>query len=261
MKVGIVTYQIGAEWDLPMLIEKCEAAGIEGVEPRTTHAHAVELELSSAERAEVKKRFDDSSVKLAGLGSVCEYDAIDPEEVKQNIEATREWVKLAADLGCPGVKVRPNKDHQADGVPLERTLEQIGLALRECGEFGRDYGVEIRLEVHGRVTCEPKNCKTILDVCDHSNVYACWNCNPQADIVNGSIADNLNLLKDRIGLVHTRDLIVDYPWLELAEGLLSVGYEGYVLAEIPASPDPERVMSYYRALWLAYWDLAKSRRV
>ena len=29
------------------------------------------------------------------------------------------------------------------GVPRQKTLEQIGIALRECGTFARDYGVEI----------------------------------------------------------------------------------------------------------------------
>ena len=29
-------------------------------------------------------------------------------------------------------------------------------------------------------------------------------------------------------------------------------HDGYTLAEIPESPDPERVLRYFRALWLAY---------
>jgi hypothetical protein len=28
-------------------------------------------------------------------------------------------------------------------------------------------------------------------------------------------------------------------------------YDGYTLAEIPESKDPERLMKYYRALWVA----------
>src|SRR2546425_8845204 len=46
-----------------------------------------------------------------------------------------------------GVKVRPNgipKD-----APLDKTLEQIGKALAECGKIGADSGVEIwRSEEH-----------------------------------------------------------------------------------------------------------------
>ena len=48
------------------------------------------------------------------------------------------------------------------GVELRTTHAQIGLALRECGEFGSAQGVEVRLEVHGRVTCQPANIRNIF---------------------------------------------------------------------------------------------------
>ena len=86
MKLGIVTYNIGKDWDLDTLIANCEETGFDGVELRTTHAHGVEVELSAAERTAVRKRFGDSKVEIVGLGSAFEYDAIDPEELKQHIE-------------------------------------------------------------------------------------------------------------------------------------------------------------------------------
>ena len=63
------------------------------------------------------------------------------------------------------------------GVPEEKTLEQIGRALRELGDFARDHGQVIRLEVHGTGTAFPPNIKKILDVADHPSVGACWNSN------------------------------------------------------------------------------------
>ena len=252
MKLGLVTYLMAAEWDVPTIIEKCEATGFQGVELRTTHAHKVEVDLTAEERAEVKKRFEDSNVELAGLGSAFEYHSADPDEVRQNIEGTNEYVKLAADVGAPGVKVRPNGLQLNAGIPEEKTLEQIGLAVRECGEFAKDYGVEIRMEVHGKDTCEVPRCKTIMDVADHDNAFLCWNSN-QADVIDGSVSANFESVKDKIRLVHMRDLIVEeYPWRELLGLLNGIGYEGYTLAEIPGSDDPERVMKYYAALWKAY---------
>ena len=43
MKLGIVTYNIGKDWDLDTLIANCEGTGFDGVELRTTHAHGVEV--------------------------------------------------------------------------------------------------------------------------------------------------------------------------------------------------------------------------
>ena len=121
MKLGIVTYNIGKDWDLDTLIANCEETGFDGVELRTTHAHGVEVELSASERTAVRKRFDDSKVEIVGLGSAFEYDAIDPEELKQHIEGTKEYIRLAHDLGVSGIKVRPNKIHADEGVEIETT--------------------------------------------------------------------------------------------------------------------------------------------
>jgi len=254
MRLGLVTYNLAKDWDLPTIIEMCEQTGFEGVELRTTHAHGVEVALSKAEREEVKKRFADSEVELAGLGSAFEYDAVDPEEVLKNIEGTKHYVKLAADVGAPGVKVRPNRLHVDEGVPKEKTLEQIGHALRQCGAFAKDYGIEIRLEVHGHETCLLPNIRTVLDAADHDNVFVCWNSNPSDRDENGSIDANYALVCGEIRLVHITDLAnPDYPWRRLFELLAADGYEDFTLAEIgQPSCEPERFMRYYRALWLAY---------
>jgi len=149
--------------------------------------------------------------------------------------------------------VRPNKVHDDEGVPREKTFEQIGLALRECGAFAADFGVQIRLEVHGRVTCEPPHIARIMDHAAHDNVFVCWNSNMQ-DVVDGSIDENFSLLKEKIRLVHITELWSEYPWGRLFELLKQNGYEGFCLAEIPESPEALRLMRYYRGLWRALVD-------
>ena len=248
MKLGIVTYNIAKDWDIDTIIEKCEATGIEGVELRTTHAHGVEVTLSPAKREEVKKKFADSKIELAGLGSAFEYHALDKDVVRKNIDGTKDYVVLARDVGAPGVKVRPNGLQEQAGIPVGKTLEQIGLALRECGEFAKDYGVQIRLEVHGRGTSYVPHIRKILDIANHDNVVACWNSN-QGEVENGSIKQYFDLLAGRIGLVHMRDLVAGYPWAELLGLLKKSGYQGFCLAEIAGSPEPERILKYYRAVW------------
>ena len=250
-KLGLVTYQLAKDWDVDTIIANCIEAGFDGVECRTTHAHGVEVSLSALQREEVKAKFAQSPVTLAGLGSAFEYDAVEVDELRTHIEGTKEYVQLAADVGCPGVKVRPNKVHVDEGVPIEKTLEQIGKSLGECGAFARDLGVEIRLEVHGRVTCEPQHIRTILDHADSDNVFACWNSNMQDRDESGSIDANYRLLEKDIRLVHITELWSEYPWRRLFELLNGSGYDGFTLAEIPESADAVRLMKYCRALWLA----------
>lgn len=257
MKLGLVTYNLAKDWDISTIIEKCSASGLEGVELRTTHAHGVELSLTPQQRAEVRKRFADSPITLVGLGSTYEYHSADPAELKRNIEGTKEYTRLAADVGAQGVKVRPNGVQDEKGIPREKTYEQIGRAFDECAAYAADYGVELRMEVHGWVTQEPDNFAQIMAHVKHPNAKVCWNCNPPDVDNSGSIEGNFRRLADRIGLVHMRDLYVkDYPWRELVRLLRGHGYRGFCLLEIPESAEPDRIMGYCRALWDAYNDLA-----
>jgi len=254
LKLGTVTYNIAKDWDLPTLVKNLGDTGFDGVELRTTHKHGVEISLSAAARAEVRKRFEDSPVKIGGLGTTCEYQSADPAVLRKNIDETKEWVQLARDIGSPSVKVRPNG--LAKDVPEERTLEQIGRALRECGAFAIDHGVKIQLEVHGDITSRVPRIRKILDIGgNHPGVRVCWNSN-QTDLLDGGFDANFRLVRDHIGQVHMRDLFLEeYPWRQLLTALTDMRFDGYCFAEIPESADPLRVLRYFRGLFRAYQGL------
>lgn len=250
LQLGTVTYNIAKDWDLDTILKRLAALKYEGVELRTGHKHGVEVGLTKSQRDEVRKKFADSPIDLAGLGSAFEYQASDPAKLRENIDGTKAYVRLAHDVGAPGVKVRPNG--LAPGVEPETTFEQIGQSLREVSQDAADFGVEIRLEVHGATTQLLPNIARILAHADHPNVYVCWNSNP-TDVVDGSVKENFALVAPRIGEVHLRDLTDEtYPWRELFVLLNTSGFEGYTLAEIPESPDADRVLRYFRSLWIAY---------
>lgn len=246
MEVGTITYNIGAEMSLDELISLGDESGLDGLELRTTHAHGVEPELDAAGRQAVREKFAATDVALYGLGSACEYHSPDPEELAKQIQLTRDFIDLAKDVGAVGVKIRPNA--LPEEVPVEKTLEQIGEALAQVGDYAAEKDVLLWLEMHGRGSSHPPHIKTMLDIADQPQVQACWNCN-DADIADGSIHDYFGLLRDRIGLLHVHDLYDDYPYRELVELLKGIDYDGYVMAEIPGSDDPVRVMEYFAALW------------
>lgn len=63
LKIGLMTYTLGKDWDIETIIKNCTEAEWKSVELRTTHKHGVEVNLSVAQRAEVKKRFKDSALE------------------------------------------------------------------------------------------------------------------------------------------------------------------------------------------------------
>jgi sugar phosphate isomerase/epimerase len=253
MKLGTVTYQLAQNWDIETIIKNCEAAKFEGVELRTSHKHGVEVTLSAEQRQNVRKRFEGSKVELMGLGSAFDFHTPDQEKLKKDIADAKEYIKLAHDVGAPGVKVRPNGFPKE--VSKEKTLEQIGRSLRELGEFGDTHGVQIRLEVHGTGTSLLPHIKTIMDVANHPMVGVCWNSN-QSDLDGEGFDRNFEMVKSKIFTVHMRDLYLEeYPFRRLLTGLNESSFAGYCLAEIPESSDPVRVMKYFRGLWLSYQNL------
>ena len=248
-KLGLVTYNLAKDWDVPTILKHCAATGFEGVELRTTHRHGVEVTLNPQARAEIRKRFADSPVELMGLGSAFDYHTPDPAKLRADIFATKDYIVLAQDVGASGVKVRPNGLPKE--VPVEKTLEQIGASLLELGKFAKDHGQVIRLEVHGTGTSLLPHVQTIMNHARHPNVGVCWNSN-QTDLEGDGLDANFRRVQDRIVSVHLRDLCLDeYPWSRLFRLLADSGFRGYTLAEIGESSDPIRVMRYFRALWLA----------
>lgn len=251
LRLGLVTYNWGKDWDIPSLIQNCSATGFSGVELRSTHRHGVELTLDKAAREEVRGRFADSAVELVGLGSACEFHSPDLAIVKKNIEESKAFVRLCRDVGGSGVKVRPNG--LPPEVPVERTLEQIGLSLNEVARYAADYDVQIRLEVHGKGTSELPHIKTIMDIADHPNNVLCWNCNPQ-DLEGEGFEYHFDLLKDRMGTVHIHDLRNDhYPWTDLFARLRqceATGFTGWTLLEEGGVPkDVVAAMRANRHIW------------
>ena len=92
MKLGIVTYNIAKDWDVPTVIKNCAEAKFQGAELRTSHAHGVEVTLSKPQREAVKKQFRDSPVELMGLGSAFDFHTPDQARLRADIEATKEYV-------------------------------------------------------------------------------------------------------------------------------------------------------------------------
>lgn len=235
MQFGLVTYLWAQHWDLPTIISNCEEAGYLGVELRTMHAHGVETSLTSAQRADVKKRFADSPVNCLGYGGNFEYHSPDQAILRENIEQTKEYIKLCADIGATGIKVKPND--LPDDVPPEKTIAQIAASLNEVGKFANDYGQIVRVEVHGRKTQEIPVMKAIFDQVTEPLVKICWNSNDQ-DLLPPGLEANFSSLKKWFGdTVHVRELNEgSYPYQQLFDLFNAMNYTGWILLEARTEP-------------------------
>ena len=246
-RLGSVTYNLLKDYDLETVIKTLEAVEFEAVELRTSHKHGVEPSINAAERTRIRRRFENSKVRLLSYGTTCRFQSPDAAERKQQLEIAEQFVDLAHDTGALGIKLQPMG--LPPNVPQQTAIEYFGASMRELGEYGARHGVEIWMEVHGTGTQNPPVAAALLKAAGHQNVGACWNCNP-TDVQNGSVKESFALLGKYIRNVHIHELSdTKYPFRELFSLLQQAGYDRYTLAEVAESKEPERYMRNFKVLW------------
>jgi sugar phosphate isomerase/epimerase len=250
MKLTLLTYDIAKHWNLTELIGVAKRCGFAAVEFRTAlgHAHGVELETTPEQRRAIKEQMEDAYLAIAGIGTSERFESPDEAERRTHIETTKRYIELAHDLDAGRVRVFGND--LPPGVPRGDVIRYVGDALRELGEFASDSGVDVLLEMHGQFNFW-KFTRGAVEHAHHPRVGLVYNCDPR-DVIAGSVSATYRYVRDHIRHVHLHELDApDYPYDELLQLLYDDDYEGYLSAEIAASSDPERVLSYYAALYRA----------
>jgi sugar phosphate isomerase/epimerase len=250
LRFGFTSYQWGKDWDIPTMIANCTKAKVYGVELRTSdnYAHKLELTSPAAQRAEARKRFADSPVKLVGIASAERFDWPDPAKLKAAIEAAKAHLQLSHDVGASGVRVFPNQ-FQKD-VPKEQTLAQIARAVNEVGVAAERLGQEVRLEAHGNVG-ELPNLRTIMDQVRSPAVRIKLNSDAR-DTQGLGFEKNFELVRPFLGhTVHLHNLKDEkFPYQLQVNLLYRAGWDGWALLEVTDKvPDRVVALAEQREIW------------
>lgn len=249
-RFGFTTYQWGQDWGIPALIANCSKAEVLGVELRTSqsYAHGVELDLNAQQRREVKKRFEDSPIILVGLATSERFDSPKAGEIETAIENTKVYIELSKDVGGSGVRVFPNSFHE--GVPRDKTIEQIAKALNVVGAFAADYGQQVRLEAHGNAGDLP-TIRAIMDRVSQPSVRVKLN-SDKRDTAGDGFERNFSLVKDLLGdTLHLHNLKdAAFPYQLQMDLLVRMGWGGWQLLEVSDKvPDRVQALIEQRQIW------------
>jgi sugar phosphate isomerase/epimerase len=238
------------------LVELLPANGFDGVEFRCEagQKHGVEPEVSPAERRRIKALLDGAGLEVSCLSTGQRFESPDPKERQKVIERVKQFVDLAADLGCNSLRTFGNDF--PPGVPRPDVVKYVGESLRACGEYAADKGVDVLLEMHGQFYYW-EYCLGAVQVADHPNVAINYNCD-QKDLVDGSVAYTWSKVADHVRHVHLHDLENPaFPYTELFGLLKATGYEGFCSLEEGYREGGEaKVIAVYAALFRALWSLA-----
>ncbi len=258
LHIGLCTYEWGKDWNIPTLIANCQKAGLYGIEPRTdlNYAHGIELTLNAAQRAEVKRQFADSPVRIDSIACGEHMDWPQPERLRAAVEKAKLYLQLSHDVGCDTLRVFPNEFHP--DVPHEKTIAQIARALDELAVTAAGLGQEVSLEAHGPAG-DLVTMRAVMDQVTRPNVRIRLNSDIRDTKGKGFVA-NFNLVKDRLSrIIHLRDLTSnDYPYQTMVNLLAKMNWEGCANIE-RSDPVADRVaaMTEQRQVWEAMVEKAQ----
>lgn len=259
MKKSISIWSFYGDWSLKEKMKLAKDAGFEGIELDVSGDGPITLDSDEDAIAAIGSLAADSGLTLSGLatGMYWEFNpASENAETRAQAKAVLEkQIRVASQLGIGAVLVVPGSVG-ADFIPgceelsydkvWDRATEFISNALPLAKELGVDIGVE---NVWNKFLLSPLEMARFIDQFDDAHVGSYFDVGNV--LATGYPEHWIPILKDRIRRVHVKDyrravgsvdgfvdlLSGDVNWPAVVHSLKSVGYSGWVAAEmIPPVP-------------------------
>ena len=218
-------------WNLDQILTCAVDHGYRGIELRG-YLDSMDLPaagpFSPKERRRTRERFENAGIGFCCIGSSANAKTRDTDHVKAHCA-------LAADLGCPLVRVFPG----------EPTTDSAAI-LHEYGDIAAGYGVEIVLETHDHGSTGAQLAPLIAEA-DHPAVGALWDLHHpfrQGEPPDATLAHLLPTLRH----VHVKDSVDghyclpgdgDIPLRDMLGLLGRAGWRGTISVEWEKRWHPE----------------------
>ncbi len=259
MKKSISIWSFYGDWSLKDKMKLAKDAGFEGIELDVSGDGPITLDSDEDAIAAIRSMAADSGLSLSGLatGMYWEFNpASENAESRAQAKVVLEkQIRVASQLGIGAVLVVPGSVG-ADFIPgceelsydkvWDRATEFISSALPLAKELGVDIGIE---NVWNKFLLSPMEMARFIDQFDDGHVGSYFDVGNV--LATGYPEHWIQILKDRIRRVHVKDyrravgsvdgfvdlLSGDVNWPAVVQSLGSIGYSGWVAAEmIPPVP-------------------------
>jgi sugar phosphate isomerase/epimerase len=257
MKLSFMTW-VCPEWDLNQIIAAAIRYDYDGVEPRVEvgQKHGVDLSATKRRRKEIGSQFADCGLAISCLATSRTYSSMPASERDASVELTLKYIDLAAEIGCPNLRVFGGQI-PAD-VPREEARKYVAECLRRCGEYAAQRKVNVCLETHDDFSRAADAAYTVR-LADHANVGIVW------DVMHpfragDTMAEAFEQVRPFVRHCHVHDgkrpedptggweLALmgegDIPHDEAVRLLLSIGFQGHLSGEWISFRPAEEVLPH-----------------
>lgn len=159
------------QWDLEKIAGQAAALGFEGVELRGHPGEHIGATESPERRVEIRKLFEKNGVAIAAIMGYSNFAGGDEAARRQAVDGAVAMVKLAADVGCPVLRVFGGKI--GEGASREEGIQRVVDSLKTVGAAARAAGVKLAIETHDD-WCVGAFLAEVLNRVDNPAVGACW---------------------------------------------------------------------------------------
>jgi sugar phosphate isomerase/epimerase len=260
MKIGFSSLSCPG-WDLEAIVSNASAMGFDGVELRGLQGelHLPLIPQLAGDPAGVRRLLREHNVELVCLGTSVTLDSRRHARTVQQKATLSEFIELAANLGCPCVRLYVGEVQRRDNG--RAALARIAEALISLVPVAVRFDVTILVENGGDFPGS-EALWFLMDAVGHPAVRCCWNqCHAMTLRERPTIS--IPRLSGRIGMVHLCDaefddqgVMLDYKLpgegnVEVARQialLKGIVYDGYLMFEWPkmwveSLPSPESVLA------------------
>lgn len=263
------------EWDLPQIIQFARDHGYQGLELRGIKEHMFLPDspwLGKEKLGATRRMIAGAGLKVVGLGSSAQMHHTDAATADKHLDEARRFIDLAGELGCPNVRVYPEK--LPEGAGRQATKDLIVSRLQQVGDYAKGRKVNVLVETHGDLL-RAAEVREVMDATNRGNVGLIW------DIVNMWVktkeapATVYPLLKPYIRHIHLKDMVWEgddkFRYVRFGQGVAPMqqaigllrkgGYKGYYSFEWekrwhPEIDAPELAIAQFPAAFAAYYAMA-----
>jgi len=229
------------DWTFPAILDFAVKNHYQGIEIRGI-LRQMDLpqcpEFNSAENiAATRRRVADKGLSIVDLGSSAEMHHPEGPDREKNLDEGKRFIDLAEKLGCPYIRVFPNR------LPKEQdrevTIDLITKGLLELGDHAKGGKVTVLMESHGDLT-DSALVERIMQQAAHPHTGLVWDVYNMWTVAKEPPAQVYRRLKKYIRHTHLKDgRTVDgkeqyqllgqgeSPIFEAIDLLRAGGYKGY----------------------------------
>jgi sugar phosphate isomerase/epimerase len=136
-----------AEMSLEQVIDFCAGLGFDAVDPTGYYFPGYPEPPAPAYVNAVKKRAFLAGLDISGTGVRNDFTVPDDAARDADVALVGRWVRVAAELGAPVLRVFDGKA-EAKGPTHEQRVDWVVEAFRACAELGKARGVVIAFQNH-----------------------------------------------------------------------------------------------------------------